>query len=151
MHVSAKNVTQLARNLDQSGAKMGPKIDQNWSKIEPSWGQVGVWKGGCTSDIFFTPNLPRLFTEKLTPGANLGPVQTQLGPRINFLGQDGLQKWVSKLFTFWDRFCHRFWTHFAPNLAPKLVPIWGPSGFQEGAEEHQTNLAKTWKKKLLVF
>ena len=36
MHVSAKNVTQLARNLDQIEANMGPKIDQNWSKIEPS-------------------------------------------------------------------------------------------------------------------
>ena len=73
------NVTHFARNLDQIGAKTGPKIDQNWSKIEPSWGQVGVWKGGCTSDMFFTPNLHILFPEKLIPGANLEPEKNKVG------------------------------------------------------------------------
>ena len=75
------SVTHFARNWDQIGAKTGPKIDQNWSKIEPSRGQVGVWTGGCTSDMFFTPNLPLLVTEKLIPGANLGPVKNQVGPQ----------------------------------------------------------------------
>ena len=50
------NVTHFARNLDQIGAKTGPKIDQNGSKIEPSWGQVGVCKGAFTSDPVFPKN-----------------------------------------------------------------------------------------------
>ena len=79
MHVSAKNVTQLARNLDQIGAKMEPKIDHNGSKMEPSWGQVGVCKGAFTSDPVFTPNLPPLYPEKLIPGANLEPEKNQVG------------------------------------------------------------------------
>jgi len=54
-------------------------------------------------------------------------------------------KMHSNLHLSFDTVLDRFLADFAPKMAPKLVRIWGPSGVQEGAEEHQANLAKTYK------